>query len=231
MRPVVTGEPPLDAEGCVKQFAKYQDARPDLLERLGDYCSYCEVQLDVSLALEHVQPKSLHPELECAWDNLLLGCAKCNSHKGDDPIVLDDYYWPDRDNTFRAFTYSEGGIVSVSPELSTDQRDRARRTLALFGLDEGPVATDEGAIERWRKRNRAWEAAVRSRGHLVADPSPQMREEVVANALGRGYFSVWMTVFRDDTDMLRRFIEAFPGTSHECFDDDGQPVPRPGRAL
>ncbi len=41
-------------------------------------------------------------------------CPNCNSVTGDDPVDLDEYLWPDRDNTARAFTYGEGGLVDVA---------------------------------------------------------------------------------------------------------------------
>ncbi len=56
-----------------------------------------------------------------------------------------------------------------------------------------------------------------------------MREQIVLTATGHAYWSIWMTVFQDDPDMLRRFIDAFPGTCRECFDEqnDYVPVARP----
>ena len=38
------------------------------------------------------------------------------------------------------------------------------------------------------------------------------RQLAIKVALGAGFFSVWMTVFRDDEDMCRRLEQAFPGT-------------------
>ena len=40
-----------------------------------------------------------------------------------------------------------------------------------------------------------------------------------------------MTVFAKDPDMRQRLIDAFPGTSNDCFDDQCNPIPRPGGAL
>ena len=40
------------------------------------------------------------------------------------------------------------------------------------------------------------------------------------------YFSIWMTVFADDVEMKRMIIEKFIGTASDCFDKDGNPVPR-----
>ena len=47
----------------------------------------------------------------------------------------------------------------------------------------------------------------------------------------KGFFSVWMTVFRDHCDMLERFIQAFRGTDSSSFDCDGQAVQRPDGRL
>jgi hypothetical protein len=38
MRPVVRGE-------NTKIFKDYKDARRDLIEKLGEYCSYCEMRI------------------------------------------------------------------------------------------------------------------------------------------------------------------------------------------
>jgi len=46
-----------------------------------------------------------------------------------------------------------------------------------------------------------------------------MREQIVLTATGHAYWSIWMTVFNDDPDMLQRLINAFPGTCADCFDN------------
>ena len=87
MRPVQRGACPQDADGNDVAFTEYMQARRALIERLGECCSYCEMQLDASLAVEHVQPKkppgaaAALPERELAWGNFLLGCTNCNSIK------------------------------------------------------------------------------------------------------------------------------------------------------
>ena len=53
-----------------------------LIARIGSYCSYCGMRLDACLAVEHIQPKVLRPDLLTTWINLLLSCANCNSVKG-----------------------------------------------------------------------------------------------------------------------------------------------------
>ena len=75
MRPVDKGVAPA-------RYVRYQDANSDLRGRIGDYCSYCERQIETHLAVEHVQPKVRRTTLRNSWSNFLLGCVNCNSSKG-----------------------------------------------------------------------------------------------------------------------------------------------------
>ncbi|MEQ8997329.1 MAG: hypothetical protein RID53_12610 [Coleofasciculus sp. B1-GNL1-01] len=84
---------------------------------------------------------------------------------------------------------------------------------------------------RWLNRQKAWDIAERSLNNLKKNDTSFMREQIVETAKTRGFWSVWMTVFVEDTDMLKRFIHAFPGTCKTCFNDQFQPIPRPGGAL
>lgn len=47
---------------------------------------------------------------------------------------------------------------------------------------------------------------------------------IVRNAKANGHFSVWMTVFKEYKEIKLGLIEAFKGTSKECFDDCGNSV-------
>ncbi|WP_019500115.1 HNH endonuclease [Pseudanabaena sp. PCC 6802] len=231
MRPIERGNTPTDNAGSPRRFQEYQNARGDLIDRLGEYCSYCEMHLDASLAVEHVQPKSLNVDLELEWNNFLLGCSNCNSTKKDKSINLDDYYWPDRDNTYRAFEYSKGGFVSVSSSLTEPERQRARATIELTGLDKISLNNLHRSDRRQINRREAWDIAERSLKNLNQRDSLEMREQIVETAIAKGFWSIWMTVFRDDPDMLDRFINAFPGTCKNCFDLQGKPTSRPGGML
>lgn len=212
MRPVERGSCPTDAEGIAKIFREYQDARGDLISRLGEYCSFCEARLGASLAVEHKLPKNLHPQLEKDWNNFLLACTNCNSTKGKKNIVLTDYYWPDRDNTARAFIYLTGGLVHVNKNLTDAEQPQALKTLHLTGLDKTPINNPTMSDRRWLNRREAWDSAERSLKNLKSNDTPCMREQIVELARAKGFWSVWMTVFRDDKDMLERFINAFEGT-------------------
>ncbi len=208
IRPVERGKVPTDTNGQPKQYLKYQHARPDLINRIGKYCSYCERYIPVNLAVEHIQNKDDRPDLELEWDNFLLGCTNCNSIK--DQTVKDDatqseYYWPHLDNTFRAFVYREGGMIGINPNLSPSQQAKAQRTLELTGLDRYPGAKKEStdADDRLHERRDAWNMAQDFKNILSTQPNNfELRKLIVKNAKSNGFWSVWMTVFKDDPDML-----------------------------
>jgi uncharacterized protein (TIGR02646 family) len=219
---------PVQRKTSTTTFTRHKQAFLSLGESLGRYCSYCEVELKTNLAVEHLQPKSLNPHLAVVWDNFLLACTNCNSTKKDKPIVLDDYFWADRDNTARAFEYSIGGSIRVNLTLDLDQQARAQRTIELFGLNKRSTASDS----RWSSRREIWDMATDSRQDLSDCDTLQMRQQIVRTAKGQGFWSVWMTVFKDDPDMLERFIKEFPGTAVNCFDPvTFQPVPRVNGAI
>ena len=87
-----------------------------------------------------------------------------------------------------------------------------------------PAASDR----RWNNRREAWDIAVESKQDLETNDTPEMRRQIIRSATARGYWSVWMTVFEDDPDMLERLIESFPGTCADCFDDQFRPIRRIG---
>jgi hypothetical protein len=63
----------------------YPNARRAMIDRIGQYCSYCELPIVANLAIEHVVPKTSFPLLATRWSNFLLACAACNSKKGSLP--------------------------------------------------------------------------------------------------------------------------------------------------
>ncbi len=236
MRPVRRGSSPRPDD-----FDTYQEAKPELISRLGSYCSYCERRIPTMLAVEHIQPKGLsaYAHLAGRWDNFLLGCVNCNSTKGDKDVVLKDVLLPDRDNTHWAFTYLPDG--RVIPSAAADERGVAKQaanTLALTGLDKrsNEVVDENGkrvAIDRVSQRLEKWLLAEEAKSMLDADPDNNpLRISIVHQAQESGFFSIWMTVFEDDVDMRNRLIDAFPGTRESgCFDPAAvlpvSPAPNP----
>jgi uncharacterized protein (TIGR02646 family) len=227
MRPVDKGVAP-------GPYATYQDAGPDLQGRLGDYCSYCERQIETNLAVEHIRPKSLEPALETEWTNFLLGCVNCNSSKGNTAVDLADYIWPDLDNTLRALDYVRGGLIRPRPGLPANLSAKATATINLLGLDRdpgNPGREPSNADRRWLRRQQAWEIAERCKQKLEMLDAPEVRDLIVDVAIGRGEFSIWWTVFSGDVDIRRRLRQAFIGTHPACFDVNEDLVARDGGQL
>jgi uncharacterized protein (TIGR02646 family) len=227
MRPVERGDVPIDENGNTLEFKEYGDAREYLIGRMGSYCSYCEIR-HPTLAVEHIQPKSLVAELEKDWDNFLLACPSCNSVKSNKIINTNnfhDYFWADCDNTFRAFRYEKDRAPQIDLTLNATNQQIAQNTLDLTGLDR-----ERGHLKfsRKDKRNEAWAKAERAKFNLYRLPTNEMREQIIDTATSTGFWSVWMTVFADDVDMRQRLIDAFCGTSSNCFDAATQAIPRNG---
>ncbi|MCP4219940.1 MAG: HNH endonuclease [bacterium] len=221
MRPVNKGK--IDI-----RFENYPDAREHLIKRLGPFCSYCGMQLNTGLAVEHIKPKSLYPTLRNEWDNFLLACGICNSTKGCWDVNQAECLWPHKDNTFLAFVYKAEGRITINETLSSSQREKAQKILDLTGIDRHPGHKKFKKGKHWILHKNTWGEVSRALKRLKKENTESMRESIVAHALARGYWSIWMTIFKKDSDMLNRFIKAFRGTSKACFDKNGKPVPRKG---
>ena len=50
-----------------------------------------------------------------------------------------------------------------------------------------------------------------------------MKEQIMMTATADGFFSVWMTVFSEEPQILLALIENFPGTNRLCYDEHGKP--------
>lgn len=230
---------PIDKGADRGAFSKYQDAQKLLIEQLGEYCSYCERWLATSIAVEHKKPKQKHPEDEFLWHNFLLSCANCNSTKQGDEINLDEFIWPDADNTFRAFIYDEEGRVIPKQDFSDAKiNQQIYATWQMLGLNRHEdVYSFQGIAEptdkdkRYIHRRDEWKLALLKKRNLAALDTEERRREIADDSARRGMFSIWMTVFSDDADMKRRFIAAFQGTATNCFDENGNPCPRPNGQL
>ncbi|MBC7817351.1 MAG: HNH endonuclease [Planctomycetaceae bacterium] len=238
MRPVERGAHPLNSRGERVAYGHYSEARGELIKRLGgEYCSFCEMHLDASLAIEHVQPKSKVPSLEKSWENFLLACQNCNSTKGDEEIVLGEYVWPDVDNTAACLKYGPGALVRPADLIDDSLRTRTRNTIDLVALDWDPskpkkrknVKTegrDSASDRRWANREEAWDIAKDARNDLketILDHGEDSRDAIkarrrlISEARGHGYWSVWMTVFADDFKTRQLLIQAFKAAA-SCFD-------------
>jgi len=216
MRPINKGDWPTE-NGEPINFSEYGEARPYLIDRLGDYCSYCENQI-TNPAVEHEQPKSVAPEIERNWSNFLLGCVNCNSIKGHGLLNLDDYYWPDIHNTFLLFEFYPLGAVTVKTLLDPCvDVNRAHRTLNLTGLERYGAGVASSADRRWIKRGEAYGKAENFLNYYVNNGRPNDYILSITNtATSTGFWSVWMKVFENELPVILALKNTFPNTFYNC---------------
>jgi len=229
MRPVERGPVPLEADGSNKVFTSYGNARRDLIDRMGQYCSYCNQKLPSSLAVEHVQPKNPNPTLELVWTNFLLGCTNCNSTKGDKPVHLPEYLWPDVHNTHLAFIYTPDGKINVNPRLSDTLKVKAQNMLDLVGLQsypDNPTASDRRWLNRKDAFVKANVALVLYQSAAAKGAATEFEKALGLWASDNGFFSIWMFVFNAYPDVKRQIVLSFKGTADTCFDTDVNPIKR-----
>ena len=218
-------------------FNPYTNAQQLLVTHIGEYCSYSERWIASAIHVEHKLPKNDYPNEKFLWANFLLSCSNCNSGKGYGNLELVDYLWPDMDNTFLAFCYDSEGRVSVSQDLDANLFEKAQRTWIMLGLNRHPDRFTIGLIKptnkdrRWLHRKEEWQKALHQKQGLTELDTPERRESIVETAAARGMFSVWMTVFNNDSDIRKRLIKRFTGTAIGCFDEEGSPISRLGGQL
>lgn len=222
MRPVSKGH-----KG--KEYKSYQDAKRDLFEAIGSYCSYCEREISHLGAVEHVQPKSNHPDKECSWDNFLLGCVNCNSTKGDTEINdsnIDDYVWPDKNDTYHLISYDPVTLIpSAAGNLPDEIKTKVQNLIELVGLDK--AQPKEGTLDYQRASDLRVEK--RKEVKVLADRYKQfyikLDEEAKQDFLdplqelvrSKGYWSIWMHTFEDIPEIREMLLDAIPGTNKAFF--------------
>ena len=212
MRPVQ--RPDID-----KTYTTYKSYLKPLIKSFGQYCSYCERpdKLDV----EHVVPKSKDRDLEVAWSNLLLGCARCNrDFKKDKNDSRYGYLWPDKHDTFHAFIYEETGRVIVNPKLDDATQQAAERLKSLVKLEDG--------LEQQKTLNLGRKAAFNQAKMMkgLFDAGALDADSLMVMIKNNSFWSVWMTVFADVPDVKERLLNdpAFPGTAKQYFHSESKTV-------
>ncbi|ULR89875.1 HNH endonuclease [Comamonas sp. B21-038] len=215
---------PINRPAAPSIYGIYQDALGDLEECFGTYCSYCERRIPVLLAVEHVSPKSIDPARETDWSNFLLACVNCNSVKGNTPTNDVDFLWPDKDNTLMAIEYEAGGLVKVSSKILPVVQLKCAALIDLVGLDRNPAQPPNKLPSerdrRYLEREEKWKLAMRSKEILGQQDNKLSRELIESVMKESGFFSVWISVFHDDLDMRERLVNAYKGTSLDCFESD-----------
>ena len=228
MRPVDKGESPYES------IKEYQEALPYLAKKIGLYCSYCEMPIKHVPEIEHKVSKTRGGELT-AWSNLSLGCKYCNARKltKTTPQNRNEYLWPDEDNTAIAYSYLNGfPIVNKEALEELDSTgvyfEKAGNTYEMVGLGNEPDFKKGDKDRRFVNRNESHFKALESLKNWrhVKDAPEQyrndMKKQILMTAMDSGFFSVWMTVFADEPQILLALIEKYPGTNKLCYDESGR---------
>lgn len=242
MRPIERGNVPLNEDGTPKTVSDYKNWRKDLLDRLGNYCSYCEMALNDSPQVEHVIAQDVDSALALEWINMLLACSACNRAKWNHLCPSATHYLPTHHNTFLSFRLLKtknlrhqdeaASFVIVNPILQANQRLKAQNTVDLcrLNVDFTAIRSEQKVTDlRWRYRREAifdaelWRKEWDDWGQNSAN---QFIELLITNAKAKGFWTAWFTVFQDVRAVREALINGFKGTAIGCFDDDYNPIPR-----
>lgn len=201
MRPVTRPACPIPQPG------DYHAYLAPLRLAFGAFCSYCERpdKLDV----EHVVPTSSQPALKLDWNNLLLGCARCNRDfkRSNNPSRV-GYIWPDTHDTYNAFEYLVDGRVKAA--LGPAQLE-ADAIADLVKLEDSQHQSVLNLGRRNAFKIAQYMLQSYQNGHASLDN--------VVVQVNQGYWSVWMTVFSGEPAVVAALIDPqyFPGTATQYF--------------
>lgn len=214
MRAVEKGEAP-------RTYTKHEQAKNDLANRIGWYCSYCEMGVRHFIAVEHIVPQNNGGAI-LDWENFLLGCFHCNSVKGARNQSREGYLWPDIDNTPLAFAYNRTQVIHPAANLSETIYQRALATIHLTGLDRRPGGNNEPTDRdvRWIHRREVWGIAEASLEDWHLTSTPAMARQIARTAFGHGFYSIWMTIFQGIQPVINEINQIFPGTYLPLIDSN-----------
>lgn len=226
MRPVNKGDSP-------RVYKNYKDAKWDLIEKLGEYCSYCEMNICNQADVEHVVPKSKDGDLELDWGNFLLGCKTCNTIKNNINDDREGYPFPDEYNTAYLYNY-KNGKVQVNENLSAEDKLKAENLFQLIKVNREYNTTGK-LDDRKMARIKEYEKAVMSlndyKEYEKEVENLDSRKEYFIQLMIRqiskspsGFHSVWIEVFKDYPKVKKAILEGVPGTALECYDEEFNPI-------
>ena len=224
MRPIIKNNK-LDEENNPLTYVHWSKAKPDLINEIGHFCSYCERSIPnyaAGLSVEHIFPKSLakYEHLIYRWDNYLLACINCNSSKKNKDFDIQDTYLPHVNNLFYTLEVIEGGGLKIKEEVSEIQKRRTRNYLNLTGLDK------KFPDDRFNARLRVWDIAKKVCKQYIEQET--RLSSIIDIAIAYGFLSVWLKVFENYPEVKQELISQFVGTDKNCFDQDYRPLPRNG---
>jgi hypothetical protein len=228
MRPIEKGDWPLTQKKKKrKSLTDWKKAIPILVERTGSFCHICEKEIDTP-SIEHIFPKEHYSRLSGHWDNFLLICNSCNSRKGSERLLTPyrkNYYWPHLNNLNCIIEYSTAnGKVFLKQGLTPNQEKKGENLIALYKLDA--ITTKEGNKDkRFQARLETLFCAIE---RLIEYRNGKATISAILDlAKSKGFFSIWVKVFKGFPEVLEALFDSFPGTAQNCFDPvTYQPIPR-----
>jgi uncharacterized protein (TIGR02646 family) len=122
-----------------KRRYAHKDIRMALGEETFRKCAYCESRVEHVAAthVEHILPKSIHPDLVCDWQNLTVACPMCNQKKGpyDNPAcrIVNPYSDDPKDH-----------LRWIGPWVTHVTNDRGRVTITRLGLNRADLMFQRG---------------------------------------------------------------------------------------
>lgn len=221
MRPVDKGTNP----GI---YTNYSQARHILAERIGYFCSYCEMKVFNSIEVEHILPQNQGGAV-LSWSNFLLSCKYCNTIKSDHNATITDYFWPDRDNTDLVFEYGEVDVISPRA-LPQELISKATATINLMGLDKNPAGPHfpTQSDTRWRSRKEVWDIAMKNFNQWRKAPIQPMAVVIAHCSITSGHYSIWRKVFESEQLVLDEIDIAYINKHlYKQYCLDGSRVVRP----
>ncbi len=230
MRPI-SKQVPIDSAGIPQKiFDNYGDAKPYLIQQTLRYCHFCEMPILNIPSVEHIKPKECegNPQkyinIRNHWGNLLLICGYCNSIKGNRDVKLGEYYWPHRNNTLIPFEHLTGIVRVNETNLTVEQREKAKRTIRLYGLERNSDDSGGQAIRSERRMLAISQAIERFNEYSAQLPAVTL-DAIIGQATDAGFWSVWFNVFEMFPIVKRALINAFM-LPIECFDHNHSPLSR-----
>lgn len=236
MRPIIKSIK-TNADNVPTEYKHWTDAKIDLVNELGDFCSYCEKQVNKSsLHVEHIYAKAATDEngklkyshLQYRWDNFLLACSHCNSIKGNHDIALTNPFLPHQNNVLHFIEVIDGGLIKIKDTVAGDNLKRAGAFINLVGLDREPSHSHYSEKDdRWQYRLSAKDIAQRYFEKYISVPQQTDIQTIVDLAKSIGFFSVWYYQFRGYNEVLDALIhgitvddvriQPFKGTHTDSF--------------
>lgn len=103
----------------IQQRYGHADIRKQLRDEAQYKCVYCESHIEnVSYPhIEHIRPKDTNPQLTFNWENLTIGCNRCNVKKSTNEPTNINYVHPYNDEPELHFAFIGSFMTPISGEV------------------------------------------------------------------------------------------------------------------